>query len=50
MPTNVTFDVWTDNGKIDILGKFHKNTIIGNGENEVKLITSNGKITVGKIN
>lgn len=45
-PENVEFDVNVDNGKVDILGEFKGSTVIGNGDNLIKLTTSNGKITV----
>ncbi|MEK5382210.1 DUF4097 family beta strand repeat-containing protein [Niallia sp. FSL W8-0635] len=47
-PTNVTFDVQVDNGSINILDKYKGSTVIGNGENLVKLKTNNGKIQVLK--
>ncbi|PJN90919.1 DUF4097 family beta strand repeat-containing protein [Bacillus sp. mrc49] len=47
-PTNTTFDVSVDNGKIDILGKYKGSTVIGKGENLVKLETNNGKIEITK--
>src|SRR5690625_177560 len=47
-PTNVTFDVRVDNGKISILGSSNWDTIIGNGENLIKLKTNNGSINVTK--
>ncbi|MEM5591441.1 DUF4097 family beta strand repeat-containing protein [Niallia circulans] len=46
-PTNVTFDVQVDDGSINILDKYKGSTVIGNGENKVKLKTNNGKIRVG---
>lgn len=46
-PTNTTFDVHVDNGKVDILGKHEGNTVIGKGENLVKL-PNNGKIEITK--
>ena len=45
-PTNVTFDVQIHNGSINILDKYKGSTVIGNGENLVKLKTNNGKIQV----
>ena len=47
-PTNVTFVVQVDNGSINILDKYKGSTVIGNGENLVKLKTNNGKIQVLK--
>ncbi|WP_170140778.1 DUF4097 family beta strand repeat-containing protein [Oceanobacillus arenosus] len=45
-PTNATFDIHVDNGKISIFGKSDYDTVIGNGDNLIKLTTDNGKITV----
>ena len=45
-PENVSFDVDVDNGKVDILGEFKGSTVIGKGDNHIKLTTSNGGITV----
>lgn len=45
-PTNVTFDVHTVTGKINILDYFSRSTVIGNGENLIKLLTKTGSITV----
>jgi DUF4097 and DUF4098 domain-containing protein YvlB len=47
-PTNVTFNTHTDNGSINILGKYNGNAIIGNGDNLIELSTDNGSITVTK--
>jgi len=47
-PTNVTFTTHTDNGSINILGKYNGNAVIGNGDNLIKLSTDNGSITVTK--
>lgn len=47
-PTNVTFDVRVDNGKVRIFGESNWDTIIGNGENIIKLKTNNGGITITK--
>ncbi|MDQ0880531.1 DUF4097 family beta strand repeat-containing protein [Peribacillus sp. V2I11] len=47
-PTNTTFDVHVDNGRVDILGKYEGNTVIGKGENLIKLETNNGKIEITK--
>lgn len=47
-PTNTTFKVSADNGKINILDKYEGNTVIGNGENLVDLESNNGKIEVIK--
>lgn len=47
-PTNTTFKVSADNGKINILDKYEGNTVIGKGENLVDLQSNNGKIEVIK--
>ncbi|MGP4065684.1 DUF4097 family beta strand repeat-containing protein [Oceanobacillus sp. M65] len=47
-PTNVTFDVRVDNGSIDIFGDSDWDTVVGDGENRVKLTTHNGSITVDR--
>ncbi|MBP0724986.1 DUF4097 family beta strand repeat protein [Bacillus sp. RG28] len=47
-PTNVTFNTHTDNGSINILGKYNGNAVIGNGDNLIELSTDNGSITVTK--
>lgn len=43
-PTNVTFDIRVDNGKVDYFGESTWDTIIGEGENLVHLKTDNGNI------
>jgi len=48
LPTNVTFDTDTSNGNINLFDKYPDNSVIGEGENLVKLHTSNGKITISK--
>ncbi len=47
-PTNVQFNVSVDNGRANILDKYNGNTVIGKGENVIKLNTHNGNITVEK--
>ncbi|EJR35788.1 MULTISPECIES: DUF4097 family beta strand repeat-containing protein [Bacillus] len=47
-PTNVQFNVSVDNGKANILNKYNGNTVIGKGENQIKLNTHNGSISVKK--
>ncbi|MED4475243.1 MULTISPECIES: DUF4097 family beta strand repeat-containing protein [Oceanobacillus] len=47
-PTNTTFNINTDNGKISVFGNSNYDTVIGDGENLVKLKTDNGSITVEK--
>lgn len=45
-PNNVTFDVNVNNGTTNIFSKYEDNDVIGQGENLIKLKTSNGKITI----
>lgn len=47
-PTNVLFDLKTDNGKTNMLGSSDRNIVIGNGDNTIRLKTNNGGITVKK--
>ncbi|MGG3448370.1 DUF4097 family beta strand repeat-containing protein [Domibacillus aminovorans] len=47
-PTNTTFDVSVDNGKIDLLDGYKPNEIIGDGDHFIKLTTANGKISITK--
>lgn len=47
-PTNVQFNVSVHNGSANILDKYNGNTVIGKGENLIKLNTHNGNITVKK--
>lgn len=47
-PTNTTFRVSSNNGKINILDKYEGNIVIGKGENLVDLESNNGKIEVIK--
>lgn len=47
-PTNVVFDVKTENGKATIFGESDWNTVIGNGDHLVKLRTANGRITIAE--
>lgn len=46
-PTNVSIHAKTGHGKIDILGEQNSRTVIGNGENTIRLKSENGRITVG---
>lgn len=46
LPTNNTFDLRTDFGKIQVYGKKDWDSVIGNGEHLIKLRTNNGKITI----
>ncbi|MCM2975101.1 DUF4097 domain-containing protein [Priestia aryabhattai] len=47
-PSDVQFNVSVDNGKVDILNKYDRNAVIGNGKNIIKLATHNGNISVVK--
>ncbi len=43
-PRNVSFDVHTANGIIDLFGKYDHDSVIGQGEHRVALSTQNGSI------
>lgn len=43
-PTNVTFDIRVDNGKVDYFGESTWDTVIGEGDNLIHLKTDNGNI------
>lgn len=45
-PTNAVLDLKTDNGKVRVFGESNWGTVIGNGENIIKLTTGNGNITI----
>ncbi|RDW15630.1 DUF4097 family beta strand repeat-containing protein [Oceanobacillus chungangensis] len=45
-PANATFDINVDNGKVTVFGESNYDTIIGNGDNLIKLTADNGKITI----
>lgn len=45
-PTNATFKVSVDNGRINILDKYKEDTVIGKGKYLIDLETDNGKIEV----
>ena len=47
-PTNAIFDVKVDNGSVKIFGNSNWDTVVGNGDNLIKLTTDNGSITVEK--
>jgi DUF4097 and DUF4098 domain-containing protein YvlB len=47
-PANVTYDVHVDNGNINIFNKYTNGTVVGNGNNLIKLTTNNGKIAITK--
>lgn len=46
-PQNAILDLKTHNGKIRVFGESNWDTIIGNGDNLIKLTTENGRITIG---
>lgn len=45
-PTNVTIQAKTGNGRIDVFGERNSRTVIGTGENTIRLKSDNGRITV----
>ncbi|MEN1968062.1 DUF4097 family beta strand repeat-containing protein [Lentibacillus sp. N15] len=45
-PTNTTIIANTDNGKVNVFGKYNGSTVIGDGDHVVTLTTDNGGITV----
>jgi len=45
-PTNVSILAKTNNGRIDVLGERNSRTVIGAGENVIRLKSGNGRITV----
>ncbi|GIN92329.1 hypothetical protein J6TS1_25060 [Siminovitchia terrae] len=48
-PENATFDIRVGNGKVNVFGEPNrKEAVFGNGENLIKLSTSNGSVTVSK--
>lgn len=49
-PTNTRFEVNVDNGKVNIFDEFEGSTMFGDGDNLIKLTTSNGKVTVEETN
>ncbi|MCZ2257717.1 DUF4097 family beta strand repeat-containing protein [Sporosarcina sp. G11-34] len=46
-PTNLSIYTKTGNGKIDVFGEQNSKTVIGVGENTLRLKSGNGRITVG---
>jgi DUF4097 and DUF4098 domain-containing protein YvlB len=46
-PTNAVIDAKVDNGKVTVFGKSDWDTIVGKGENLIKLTADNGAITIG---
>lgn len=47
-PTNTLFDVNVGNGTVTVFGKSNWDTIIGDGENTVRVAADNGLITIKK--
>lgn len=47
-PTNATIDATVHNGKTDIFGQSNRNVVFGKGENMIRLVSHNGRITVNK--
>jgi DUF4097 and DUF4098 domain-containing protein YvlB len=45
-PTNAVIDTKVNNGRVNLFGDSDYNTIVGDGDNLVKLSTKNGSITV----
>ncbi len=47
-PDDVTYDLHSDNGSINIFDKYKSGSVVGNGSNLIRLTTNNGKITITK--
>lgn len=47
-PTNAVLDIKTKNGDVSVFGSSNWDTVIGNGENKIKLTINNGDIKIGK--
>lgn len=47
-PTNVTLDVQSDNGYVDLLDVMESYEIIGKGEHSLRLHTVNGSVTISR--
>jgi DUF4097 and DUF4098 domain-containing protein YvlB len=47
-PANTILDVQTDNGEVTIFGSSNWDTVVGNGDNLIKLRTNNGRVLVEK--
>jgi DUF4097 and DUF4098 domain-containing protein YvlB len=47
-PSNAIIDARTDNGRVTVFGHSDWDTMIGDGENEIRLRTNNGRITIEK--
>lgn len=45
-PKNVQFDIEVDNGSVSVFGNAVYDTVIGNGDNLVRLKTDNGNIQI----
>lgn len=48
-PTNATFNAHSDNGHIELFHQNDPNRVMGKGENQIRLTTKNGAITVTKM-
>ncbi|API92739.1 hypothetical protein J32TS6_19440 [Virgibacillus pantothenticus] len=47
-PTNVTYDLRTDNGGIEVFGNDDWDTVVGDGTHIIKAVTANGSIAIMK--
>lgn len=47
-PTNVTYDLRTDNGGIEVFGNDNWDTVVGEGDHIIKAVTANGSIAIKK--
>ncbi|AUJ23920.1 DUF4097 family beta strand repeat-containing protein [Virgibacillus dokdonensis] len=47
-PTNVTYDLRTGNGGVEVFGNDNWNAVVGDGEHVIKARTANGGITIAK--
>lgn len=45
-PTNAILDLRVDNGRINVFGESNWDTVFGEGEHLIKLVTNNGGITI----
>lgn len=45
-PANATFDIQVDNGLVRVFGESTYDTVVGDGDNVIKLTADNGKITI----
>ncbi|MBE1555389.1 DUF4097 family beta strand repeat-containing protein [Sporosarcina limicola] len=46
-PSNVAIHAKTNHGRIDVFGERNSRTVVGTGENTIRLKSDNGRITVG---